>query len=63
MDGRGRRCRSSGERRLERRFEPERVGEEVWVKVYELVSPRLRAGRAAVRPRQPSLVAAGRKGA
>jgi hypothetical protein len=63
MDGRECRRRSPGERRLGRRFEAERVEEQVWVRVYELICPFLRAARAAAERRVPSLGAAGRKGA
>jgi hypothetical protein len=65
MDGCVRRCRSPGERRLDRRFEGERVEAQIWVKVYELICPFLKArdAGASKERRLPALVAADRKGA
>lgn len=66
MDGLVRRGRNPGGIRLDRRFEPERVEEEVWVKVYERIRPlvgREWTGSAAKRRTLPVRVATGRKGA
>ena len=64
MEGEARRGRSRRERRLERRFEAERVEEELWSKVYEMLWPLVRLRNAEEpRPAPPRSRVAGRKGA
>jgi hypothetical protein len=66
MDGVVRRSRVSTERRLDRRFEAERVEEEIWAKIYDSIWPLVRRSRSVEsgpRPVLPVVFVAGRKGA